>query len=98
MIGMVVITAFCAAGTYLLAWSKLDPVVAGQKLNTTEMPWAPFHYSTEFILAPTRYVFQPEAGVDIAPLIWLMMSSLASELLCGPAGILQLASSNAVRG
>lgn len=61
------------------------------KINTTEMPWALVHYPTEWALAPTRAVFKPEAGVDIAPILWLMMTLLAAELLTGPAGILQMA-------
>lgn len=61
------------------------------KVKTTEMPWAPVHYSTEWILAPTRAVFPPEAGVDVSPIVWLMAALLAQELLTGPAGILLMA-------
>lgn len=61
------------------------------KIKTTEFPWALSHYPTEWLLAPTRAVFKPEAGVDIAPLLWLIFTLLAAELLTGPAGILLLA-------
>jgi len=61
------------------------------KTDTTEMPWALVHYPTEWVLGPTRAVFKPEAGVDIAPILWLMVMLLGSELLTGPAGILTLA-------
>eukprot|EP00933_Yihiella_yeosuensis_P053175 TRINITY_DN5135_c0_g3_i2.p1 TRINITY_DN5135_c0_g3~~TRINITY_DN5135_c0_g3_i2.p1 ORF type:complete len:307 (-),score=75.48 TRINITY_DN5135_c0_g3_i2:589-1509(-) len=61
------------------------------KIKTTEMPYALAHYPTEWILAPTRAVFKPEAGVDVAPILWLMLTLLAGELLTGPAGILQMA-------
>lgn len=61
------------------------------RIKTTEMPWAPIHYSTEWVLGPTRGLFPPEAGVDIAPILWLLVTLLASELLTGPSGILQIA-------
>lgn len=61
------------------------------RIKSTDMPWAPLHYSTEWILGPTRGVFPPEAGVDIAPILWLLVTLLASELITGPSGILQLA-------
>jgi len=60
-------------------------------VKTTDMPWAPIHYSTEWALAPTRAVFKPEAGVDVAPILWLLVTLLASELIAGPSGILQMA-------
>eukprot|EP00929_Paragymnodinium_shiwhaense_P090303 TRINITY_DN50456_c0_g1_i1.p1 TRINITY_DN50456_c0_g1~~TRINITY_DN50456_c0_g1_i1.p1 ORF type:complete len:323 (-),score=71.19 TRINITY_DN50456_c0_g1_i1:415-1245(-) len=70
-------------GRVLLAqWPKIDP---------TAMPWTPLFYSTEFLLAPTRTVFKPEAGVDVAPIMWFLIAALGSELLTGPSGILQLA-------
>lgn len=68
------------------------------KIKTTEMPWAFVHYPTEWALAPTRMIFPPEAGVDIAPILWLAMTLLASELLTGPAGILQLAKNAPTNG
>lgn len=70
-------------GRVLLAqWPKIDP---------TQMPYAPLYYTTEWALGPTRQVFKPEAGVDVAPILWLLMAALGSELLTGPSGILQLA-------
>ncbi|CAE8627572.1 unnamed protein product [Polarella glacialis] len=67
-------------------------VLLGQfpKIDTKELPWAIFHYPTEWVLAPTRAIFKPEAGVDISPILWLMILLLAAELLTGPAGILVL--------
>jgi len=62
-------------------------------IKTEEMPWAPLHYTTEWALAPTRSVFKPEAGVDVAPILWLITTLLASELLTGPSGILIMAKS-----
>lgn len=60
------------------------------RIKTAEMPWAVVHYPTEFILAPTRQVFKPEAGVDVAPVIWLLSSVLAAELFTGSTGVLQM--------
>jgi len=60
------------------------------KIKTSEMPWAPVHYATEWALGPTRSVFKPEAGVDISPIIWLLLFMLGSELLTGPSGILSI--------
>lgn len=61
------------------------------KIKTTDLPWALAHYPTEWILAPTRAVFPPEAGVDISPIIWLLVILLATELITGPSGILMMA-------
>jgi len=61
------------------------------KIKTTDMPWAVVHYPTEWVLSPTRAVFKPEAGVDIAPVIWLAVILLTNELLTGPSGVFQLA-------
>lgn len=58
------------------------------QIKADRMPYAPVYYATEWILAPTRMVFQPEAGVDIAPIFWLAITLLVSELLTGPSGIL----------
>ncbi|CAJ1459656.1 unnamed protein product [Effrenium voratum] len=65
------------------------------KLNTTDMPYAIVHYPTEFILGPTRLVLKPEAGVDVAPFVWLLFTSLIAELLTGSFGILQMVKDSA---
>jgi uncharacterized protein YggT (Ycf19 family) len=67
------------------------------KLKPTEFPWAVCYYPTELLLSPTRMVFKPEAGVDIAPIIWLLTTLLIGELFAGPAGILVLARDTTVR-
>jgi YggT family protein len=46
---------------------------------------------TEPFLAPTRKLVPPIGGVDITPIIWVGMFSLARELLLGQQGILTLA-------
>ena len=43
---------------------------------------------TEPVLAPTRALIQPIGGVDVSPVIWLGLVSLARELLVGQQGLL----------
>lgn len=43
---------------------------------------------TEPLLAPTRALIQPIGGVDVAPVIWVGVVSLARELLVGQQGVL----------
>jgi YggT family protein len=42
---------------------------------------------TEPLLAPTRTLIQPIGGVDVAPVIWVGLVSLARELLVGQQGV-----------
>lgn len=42
---------------------------------------------TEPLLAPTRALIQPIGGVDVAPVIWVGLVSLARELLVGQQGV-----------
>jgi uncharacterized protein YggT (Ycf19 family) len=55
-----------------------------------KLPWAIFYKPTEPILGPTRKVIKPIGGVDISPIIWTFILSLANEILLGPQGILVL--------
>lgn len=55
-----------------------------------KLPWAIFYKPTEPVLAPTRKVIQPIGGVDISPIVWTFILSLANEILLGPQGILIL--------
>jgi len=68
------------------------------KVNKTQMPFALCYYPTEPFLVPVRSIFKPEAGVDIAPIIWLMLVSLAAELITGLNGILPTLMENGARG
>lgn len=43
---------------------------------------------TEPLLAPTRAWIQPIGGVDVSPVIWVGLVSLARELLVGQQGLL----------
>jgi uncharacterized protein YggT (Ycf19 family) len=61
------------------------------QFNTDKkLPWSIFYKPTEPILAPTRSVIKPIGGVDISPIVWTFVISLASEFLLGPQGILVL--------
>ena len=43
---------------------------------------------TEPLLAPTRRWIQPIGGVDVAPVIWVGLTSLLRELLVGQQGLI----------
>lgn len=83
---------FCKVFFGFFQFLLLSRVVLTQfpRTKTTDMPWAPIHYSTEWVLAPTRGIFPPEAGVDVAPIFWLIIVLLLTELLTGPSGVLTL--------
>lgn len=63
------------------------PAVDGDKL-----PWSIVVKPTEPLLAPTRKLVPPLAGVDVSPVVWVALLSLAGEILVGPQGILVLLS------
>jgi YggT family protein len=43
---------------------------------------------TEPLLGPTRRLIQPIGGVDVTPVVWVGLLSLARELLVGQQGLL----------
>ncbi|MCH9713227.1 MAG: YggT family protein [Cyanobacteria bacterium] len=53
---------------------------------------------TEPLLAPTRRLIQPIGGVDVAPVVWVGLLSLARELLVGQQGLLTLWMQRAAQG
>jgi len=55
-----------------------------------KLPWVLLVKSTEPLLSSTRKVIPPQGGVDVSPIVWFAISSLARELLIGPQGILIL--------
>lgn len=61
-------------------------------LDGGALPWALVFKPTEPLLGPTRRVVPPVGGVDVAPIIWFALASLANEILVGPQGILVLLS------
>ncbi len=50
--------------------------------------WLLFYIPTEIFLSITRRFISPIGGVDITPVIWFGIVSLARELLVGPQGII----------
>ena len=50
--------------------------------------WPVIAWPTEPILALSRTVIAPIGGVDVTPVIWVGLISLARELLVGQQGIL----------
>ena len=60
------------------------------KYDLNEFPYNLVAWPTEPILKGTRAVIPPVAGVDIAPLVWVAITSFFSEILLGPQGLLTL--------
>ncbi len=50
--------------------------------------WPIVSWPTEPFLKQTRKFVAPIGGVDITPIIWVGLISLARELLVGPQGLL----------
>ncbi|CAN0177289.1 unnamed protein product, partial [Hapterophycus canaliculatus] len=62
------------------------------KLDLNSAPQNLVAWPTEPILRPTRAVIPPAFGVDISPIVWVMICSLLHEILLGQQGILNLMS------
>lgn len=60
------------------------------EININKVPWNIVAWPTEPLLRVTRDVVPPAFGVDISPIVWIAICSLASELLLGQQGILVL--------
>ena len=60
------------------------------QVNLRQGAWLLLRVPTEPLLAPTRKLVAPIGGVDITPVIWIGIVSLARELLVGQQGILTL--------
>ncbi len=80
------------AGLLLAAWSLafLMRIVLTwyPQVNINKGFWLLFYIPTEFLLSFTRRFINPIGGVDITPVIWFGIVSLARELLVGPQGII----------
>jgi YggT family protein len=72
-------TLFFLARLVLTWYPQVDP-------NQGVLRW--LGAVTEPLLAPTRALIQPIGGVDVSPVIWLGLVSLARELLVGQQGLL----------
>ncbi|CAB1120935.1 unnamed protein product [Ectocarpus sp. CCAP 1310/34] len=62
------------------------------KLDLNSAPQNLVAWPTEPILRPTRAIIPPAFGVDISPIVWVMICSLVHEILLGQQGILNLMS------
>jgi YggT family protein len=61
------------------------------QIDLTQFPASWIAIPTEPFLSPTRKVVPPIGGVDISPIIWLGIFSLAREILLGQQGLLTMA-------
>ncbi|CAM9468368.1 unnamed protein product [Ectocarpus sp. 6 AP-2014] len=62
------------------------------KLDLNSAPQNLVAWPTEPILRPTRAIIPPAFGVDISPIVWVMICSLVHEILLGQQGVLNLMS------
>lgn len=60
------------------------------QVNLRQGAWLLLWLPTEPLLAPTRKLLAPIGGVDVTPVIWIGIVSLARELLVGQQGVLTL--------
>lgn len=90
--GVRVLTLVLSPGLAVYAFFFLVRIVLSwyPKTNVSRFPWVVAVASTEFLLRPTRRVFPPQGGIDISPIVWLAVTTLARELLLGPQGVLTL--------
>ncbi len=58
------------------------------QVNASKGFWLFFYIPTELFLSITRRFISPIGGVDITPVIWFGIVSLARELAVGPQGII----------
>ncbi|MEB3194057.1 MAG: YggT family protein [Cyanobacteriota bacterium] len=78
-LGLAAWTLLFLARLVLTWYPQLDP-------NQGKLRW--LGLLTEPLLAPTRALIQPIGGVDVTPVIWVGLVSLARELLVGQQGLL----------
>ena len=78
-LGLAAWTLMFLARLVLTWYPQMDP-------NAGKLRW--LGVLTEPLLAPTRALIQPIGGVDVTPVIWVGLVSLARELLVGQQGLL----------
>ncbi|MEB3305491.1 MAG: YggT family protein [Cyanobacteriota bacterium] len=78
-LGLAAWTLMFLARLVLTWYPQMDP-------NQGKLRW--LGLLTEPLLAPTRALIQPIGGVDVSPVIWVGLVSLARELLVGQQGLL----------
>ncbi len=60
------------------------------QLDLNRLPYNLVAWPTEPLLVPTRKLIHPLGGVDITPVVWVGILSLARELLLGQQGLLMM--------
>jgi YggT family protein len=60
------------------------------QIDQTKLPFNLIALPTEPFLWPTRKVVPPIGGIDISPIIWVGLFSLAREVLLGQQGLLKM--------
>jgi len=60
------------------------------KTNLNEFPYSSVVWPTEPLLIPVRGLVPPAFGVDVSPIVWIMLLSFFREILIGQQGILTL--------
>ncbi len=75
-------------GTWTLTFLMRIILTWYPQINLKSGFWLLFFLPTEIFLAITRKFIAPIGGVDITPVIWFGLISLARELLVGPQGII----------
>jgi YggT family protein len=64
------------------------------KTNKQTFPFNGIFWLTEPLLVPARQLVPPAFGVDISPIVWIMVLSFLREILLGQQGILTLMERN----
>ena len=59
--------------------------------DLTKFPFNLVAVPTEPLLVVTRKIIQPIGGVDITPIVWVGLFSLAREILLGQQGLITMA-------
>ena len=62
------------------------------QIDLARMPYKLVAIPTEPLLIPLRKIVSPIGGVDITPIIWVGIFSLAREILIGQQGLLTMMS------
>jgi YggT family protein len=55
-----------------------------------QLPFSLVAWPTEPLLKPTRKLIPPLGGVDMTPIVWVMILSLLREVLLGQQGLLRM--------
>jgi YggT family protein len=60
------------------------------KMDLNRLPLNLVAWPTEPLLKPTRAVVPPAFGVDVSPIVWVLLLSFLREVLLGQQGVLTL--------